>query len=122
MHLTPAMLVTSYELLRTTPPFKGWRLPEADAVQFTVSRHVDLRGQYQCATEWVGGTLRESHHIWISGRCISTMDSLIRAMAHEMTHLADRLRGFRGNALHGASWQKHADAVCKRHKFDRALF
>jgi len=30
--LTPATLTAAYEFLRTTPPFKGWKLPHADEV------------------------------------------------------------------------------------------
>ena len=39
LRLTPEILEGAYEFLRATPPFRGWRLPHADEVEFVVSRH-----------------------------------------------------------------------------------
>lgn len=41
MHLSPDLLRSTYDWLRTTPPLRRWRLPEGDAIKFRVTRKRD---------------------------------------------------------------------------------
>jgi len=115
LHLTPDIVIAAYELLRTTPPFRGWRLPHADEVRFRI---VADRGAY--------GTHRvdaSGHEISISHRNAHHIDTLLRVMAHEMCHMQEIRLGFKRNdVVHGALFQRLADKVCKYHNFDRGAF
>ena len=44
LHLTPDILVGTYNLLRVTPPFRLWHLPEPEAISFVVGADPRLRG------------------------------------------------------------------------------
>lgn len=107
MRLTPAILVAAYEFLRATPPFVGWRLPEADDVEFRVSHFAHLG---ECHAN--DGT----HVIAISARRISHTDTLMRTMAHEMIHLRHNHVGI--DTVHGAPFVRDAKLVAKAHGFD----
>lgn len=109
IHLTPQILEQAYELLRATPPFRGWKLPPADDVEFVVSRAKDRFADWSMSP---GG-----HVYRISHRNITHMDTLLRIMAHEMCHARDFSR-----SEHGASFHRLADQVCKAHGFDRGAF
>src|SRR3990167_10802079 len=76
--LTPAALSAAYEFLRTTSPFRGWKLPHADEVEFHVTRHRDREADHEVR--------RREHTIRVSSRTIKTTDALMQAMAHEMIH------------------------------------
>ena len=41
MKLTPGILEAAYEFLRTTPPFKGWKLPSGVDITFRVIKKLD---------------------------------------------------------------------------------
>ena len=43
--LTPLVLVSMYQMLRDCPPFRGWRLPDADAVEFRRQAKMDDLGR-----------------------------------------------------------------------------
>src|SRR5690349_18038866 len=47
LRLTPDIIEGAYEFLRMTPPFRGWRLPPADEVEFVVSRHKRYLGYHR---------------------------------------------------------------------------
>lgn len=112
LHITPEMVETSYELLRLTPPFKGWKLPHADEVLFSILKTKDRHGDY---TFDAG-----KHHIRISYRRHKTLHALTMTLAHEMVHMRDQITGT--HAEHGATFNKLADTVCKYHGFDRGQF
>lgn len=114
LHLTPAMLENAYELLRTTPPFRRWKLPHADEVVFRVTNSHDVRGTFQ-----------KSPHltIEISAFCTINLKSLIEVMAHEMVHLhEDTNHGARADVDHSAAFKRFSKQVCKAHNFDERLF
>lgn len=113
IHITPEMLEATYSLLRLTPPFRGWDLPEADHVEFQVTRQVNLRGEYL----YKGG-----HIIRISARNHGTLHELTRTMAHEVCHLREKQLGVRMDVSHSRTFEKAADSVCKHHLFDRRAF
>ncbi len=110
--LDPAMLEAAYEFLRATPPFRHWRLPAGDAIEFQVIASPGLRGR--CVDNG------DHQTIAISLRTIGHTHSLMMAMAHEMIHVRDNLAGIR--AHHGASFRRSAAVVCRYHGFDPKLF
>jgi predicted SprT family Zn-dependent metalloprotease len=114
IHLTPSMLEASYELLRTTPPFKRWKLPEADDVEFHVTKHRDR--QADC-TSYVDMRVV----IRISTTFHGRVAALLETMAHEMCHIHQR-RLSPGEREHGAAFKRLAAQVCRHHGFDPKTF
>ena len=114
LHLTPEMLEAAYELLRTTPPFKRWRLPPAEEVEFHVTKHLDLRGDCVDAGH--------AHVIRISGNCHGSLQKLLETMAHEMCHVRQAINDPDDRAHHGSVFKKYAAQVCRVHGFDPKAF
>lgn len=112
LHMTPDMLETTYELLRLTPPFRGWKLPDADGVRFSILKTQDMQGDYS----FDDGT----HHIRISYSRHKTLHALTMTLGHEMVHMRDQIIG--AKADHGKSFHRMADQVCRHHGFDRGQF
>ena len=110
MHLTPAIMEGAYNLLLTTPPFKGWKLPPSDEVVFIV-----LRTDRHSAAH--SKDAKGRHTIRLSHRKHATLASVIATVAHEMAHMRDTSK-----AHHGAQWHRLADRICKIHGFDRGQF
>lgn len=110
--LDPAMLEAAYEYLRATPPFRRWKLPPGEEIEFHVIASQGLRGR--CVGD------RQDHSIAISAGTIGHTLSLMMAMAHEMIHVRDNLAGIR--AHHGSSFRRGAVQVCRYHGFDPKLF
>lgn len=114
LQLTPEMLEAVYELLRTTPPFRGWKLPHSDEIEFRVTHDLDLRGWCQCT---------RPPRIGISNRVNGHVETLIRSMAHEMVHLYEGLNLIaRDDVEHSTKWKSLAKQVCRHHGFDEKLF
>lgn len=109
------MLENLYTLLRSTPPFNRWKLPEADAVGFVVTHSKERCGRFH-------GNGQEDNAIEISAALHETIPSVAITMAHEMVHLHEALKGRRGDVKHGKFFHHCADLVCKYHKFDRNVF
>ena len=114
--LTPDMLAAAYELLRTTPPFRGWKLPPSSAIKFKVSRATREFGHFAYTRD--DGAPK---HISCSDRKHGQLNTLLATMAHEMIHLHQRVSGHKGPA-HGAVFQRFADRICRLHGFDRKTF
>lgn len=112
LHLTPVIMEAAYSLLRTTPPFNSWRLPEADSVEFHVQR---TKRQYADHV-----LERGTHRIRLSHQRHYTLNTVLMSMAHEMCHMVDALNGVK--SAHGASFQAMADKVCAIHGWDRGTF
>lgn len=112
LHLTPDILRAQYELLRVTPPFRGWKMPQGDTVEFHVTNHQDRFGDCY----WKDS---KQQVIRISNRKVHTLFTLNRVMAHEMAHVEGQRRGDIG---HGKIWQRLADRICHYHSFDRGEF
>lgn len=112
IHATPEIVEAIYELLRLTPPFKGWRLPHADEVEFTILRTKDFEGDYHFH--------KGRHVIRISHHKHKTLAFLTMTIAHEMIHMRDQILGVK--SFHGKSFQRMADQVCRYHGFDRGQF
>lgn len=114
LRLSPEMLAAAYEFIRTSQPFKGWKLPEADAVQFTVNAHKYWFGSHQ------GGP---TCHITISEATVGHTATLIRVMAHEAIHLYQYQAGLESRSTHhNADFRRRAGLVCREHGFDEKAF
>jgi len=111
--ITYEMLVATYELLRTTPPFKGWKLPPSDEVSFHVIRTKECYGDHCYA---------KRHTIRVSYARHKTLRLLIETMAHEMVHMREIQLGVRQDVAHGKEFRKLAKIVCSRHGFDEGAF
>ena len=118
LRLTPDVLEACYEFWRTLPPFKVWNLPHADEVEFVVSRHPTHSGYHR-------GRRRDihSHEIGISEVCVGHIDTLNRAVAHEMIHQYQQRAGTEtANTEHNAEFKRIARHVCRVHGFDARAF
>lgn len=115
--LTPEIMEAAYEYLRATPPFRAWGLPHSDEVVFQLSSRRREYGRYQFDGE--------RHTITASIHSIAYSVTLLRFMAHEMTHLLLEMRGLdsRGTEeTHNAHFRRLAGQVCKIHGFDPKAF
>mgnify|MGYP001576237169 CR=1 FL=1 len=107
--LTPAMLETAYEYLRSTPPFCAWKLPPAEEVEFGVTRHRDREGDhcvYQRTTD---------HVIRVSAYYVKTTSALMCCMAHEMIHAYQERKGGARYDRHNAEFKRLTIRVCSVH-------
>lgn len=111
MHLTPEILERTYELLRITPPFKAWKLPEVDDLEFKVSRSKATFAAYRAAYK------NRPAYIEVSQHSCKNTHMLIEAMAHEMVHLSLQSCGSEENEGHTPAFWRRARAVCKQHGF-----
>ena len=112
LHLTPEILRAAYEYLRACPPFNRWKLPQADEVEFHVTRHTDRRGDCEATVD--------GHCVRISAALIGRTSSLMETLAHEMIHVRLDRKGVRSH--HGRDFQRCAAQVCRYHGFDLKLF
>ena len=115
--LTPEILEAAYEFLRATPPFKGWKLPIGEEVEFAVIALRDREGDH---TTYIGTT---DHVIRVSSKRIGHTHSLIVVMAHEMIHARQAItKKFTSGVEHNADFRRLAATVCKLHGFDPKTF
>lgn len=115
LYMTPAMTKAAYELLRTTPPFRGWKLPHADEFHFIVR---DLKGDCGRITYKEGQELR----FYLCTARHGKLDTLLWTVAHEMCHIKLILSGHPDWDKHDHQFDLLADRVCKHHGFDRTGF
>lgn len=115
--LTPDMLAAAYDFLRATPPFRGWKLPESDDVEFYVLTTHDRLGHYRAYHKRdADGCFGE---IAISARRVGHSAPLIYRMSHEMVHLYQEVkRTTTPNTEHNAEFYRLAERVCRYHGFD----
>ncbi|WP_448043805.1 hypothetical protein [Bradyrhizobium liaoningense] len=115
--LTSETLAAAYDYLKTTPPFRGWNMPESDEVKFIVAKFRDDFAQYR----WDG----KQHTVSVSVNAVGQTSTLIEKMAHEMIHLhlEDSKMETRGTKnTHSIWFRKFAAQVCRIHGFDGKAF
>ena len=113
--LTPEVLRTSYDYLKSTKPFNKWKLPLSDLVEMRVMRYRSLIGQWEYSAK--------HHIIGFNEKFIGTTDSLMRAMAHEMIHIAQyELKAQTNNTEHNKDFYKKIKQVASYHGFDSKWF
>lgn len=119
MHLTPEMLESAYNFLLTTRPFRAWKLPESDDVEF----HVDGCFPAYADHTWYANGL---HRVRVSRRKHATPLELLASVAHEMVHIhqrrGERISHKKHTAPHGSKFKRLAAQVCKHHGFNPATF
>jgi hypothetical protein len=112
LRLTPDMLAAAYDFLRTTEPFKKWRLPESDEIGFCVVRDTQMFADY--------GRENDVPVIRVSEAKNGHTETLLATLSHEMLHLRLDLIGDRSN--HGVRFRRMAAQVCRAHGFDLKTF
>ena len=118
--MTKSQLIQAYQLLSETEPFKAWNLPDATEIKFVVIRSRRMMGYYL--------NHRRSeieHEIGISERCVGSLMTLLRVMAHEKVHLYQHItkpRTHTPGVEHNAAFRKLSDEVCEIHGWDRMEF
>lgn len=109
--ITKSTIIAAYELLRTTPPFLDWKLPDTDGVDFAILRDRTTYGDCD------GETIRVS-----SGRH-GHLSTLLATVAHEMIHLHQMRRKLETpKTEHNADFRRRAARVCRLHGFDPKVF
>jgi hypothetical protein len=112
LRLTPDMLASGYDFLRTTEPFRRWRLPESDEVGFHVVRDPALSADF--------GVREGMPCIRVSEINNGHAVTLLATLSHEMIHLRQHLTGDREH--HGRRFKRMAARVCAVHGFDPKAF
>jgi hypothetical protein len=124
LHVTPELMELAYEYLRATRPFKAWKLPQADEVEFIVTHQAVTAGHCRSTSAWVaewkGGKLKRvwHHEIAVSAKMIKRTHNLIETMAHEMVHQHCDRKGVKSH--HGAEFMRCCEMVAKVHGFNPA--
>lgn len=115
--LTPETLAAGYDFLRSTRPFKGWRLPHSDDIEFRVTREGGEMGHYNR----YAGT--DHHWIAMSEKNLAHTNSLLMFLGHEMIHLKQAIaKTETKNTQHNAEFHRLARNVCRAHGFDPKMF
>ena len=119
MDLTPEVLAAAYEYLRATPPFKAWKLPHADEVEFSVTKHRDHEGGH---TTYCNKP--NEHIIYVSSYYIKSTPDLMECLGHEMIHMRQDLTktGGKVRAKHNAEFNKLNARFCKLHGLETEVF
>ena len=116
IQVTVELVEATYELLRLTKLFKGWKLPHADDISFAITRKPDTQGEFYVNPNGIP-------YICVNDKFHHTLDALTKTVAHEMCHLYEYLHfNSRQDVHHGATFNWCADRVCRSHNFDRGAF
>ena len=109
--LTPEVCAAAYDFLQALPPFKTWKLPSADDIEFRVKEFQDRRGEF---------TLHKDGHfsIAVNHEWVGFTDKLVRTMAHEMIHVRIDMMEDVDEEDHGPVFMRLAARVCKIHGWD----
>lgn len=113
--LTPDSLAAAYEYLRTTPPFRRWKLPPADEVEFHVTRHRVHYGDHDLIGR--GQNRRHCIRASTSEGMATTTNRLLMTIAHEMIHAYQDgvTRTGSWKTTHNREFHRLAARVCKIH-------
>jgi hypothetical protein len=115
MRIAVATVVCAYELLRSVPPFRGWKLPAADDVEFHA---VPLTSDRSADYAYMDG----AHRIRLCVHSHGQLGSVLMTVAHEMCHMRLAMLPRWEKDDHGPRWQKLAKQVCRLHGWDIAIF
>lgn len=110
IHLTPEILEAAYNYLKTTPPFRRWKLPASDLIEFEVTGSVRFSAEHQRKS-------KHRHTISLSCRKIGHTLTIFVAMAHEMVHLFQAIKHGR-SVGHNEEFHRCARTICRHHGFD----
>jgi hypothetical protein len=109
--ITKATLIAAYELLRTVPPFLGWKLPDVGEVEFGVFRAKTHFGD--C----------DGDRIRVSCGKHGQLNTLLATVAHECIHLHQMGNDLETRGVeHNADFKRRAARICRQHGWDAATF
>jgi len=114
MHITPEACAAVYDMLRHFRPFKAWKLPPGEEVEFRV-RKINHYGE---VTNYVR---TDELIMWISDKRHPTLNDLAMTVAHEMCHVRQHFNGQK-RLGHGPAFQRMAKTICKELGWDERLF
>jgi hypothetical protein len=114
--LHPDHVAAMYDCLRSFDPFKRWRLPLAEAVEFHI-RKIPADAWYQTYPREM-----ESHAIFVNPYRHGYFNSLAMVTAHEMIHLHQRIAKLDRGGEHNADFRKKAKRICEIHGWDVKQF
>ena len=103
--LTSERMRAMYDFLSTCPPFDGWNLPAGEDVTFRRTRMKDTRGWYN--------QVKGAHIIALSPRQITTLELMMRTIAHEMIHLHEKETEMATRAHHTEAFMILSRRVCE---------
>jgi len=115
MIFTPVNVASAYEMLRDLHPFKRWKLPHADLVEFRTDMRKEVFAEHNYRSRE-----RKPPLIRLSLVNIDHLDTFLRSIAHEMVHLAQVVNGEREG--HGDTFTRRAKTVCKHFGWDYKAF
>lgn len=122
LRLTKDRLALTYELLSECPPFDKWNLPLAEDVKFVITRNKCDYGAHRTTLD---KEFRKRHEIQISSVNVTTLDTLIRVMAHEMVHVheqANEVCSAQESAKHTPAFWAFGREVCTSLGFNPDTF
>lgn len=105
-----------YEYFRSCRPFNRWKLPPSDAISFRIVTTKAYYGQYVADRQE-----NCPHTIDLSVKC-THHDTISVTLAHEMLHLAQRVRKKDRGGDHNADFQKWARVIAKEFGWDTGDF
>lgn len=111
--ITPESCAALYDALRSLNPFRGWNLPDSDAIEFHVVRDAAVYGTYHFG---------DDHAISVSESRVGHWSTFTQTMAHEMIHLYQSIRGTQTKAEHNREFGRLARQVCTAFGFDERCF
>lgn len=114
MHITPEACAAAYDCLRHFRPFKSWKLPPGEEVEFRVRRlpHYAEVSNYRWTDELV---------MWVDHVKHPTLNELMMTIAHEMCHVRQFKIGQK-RLGHGPTFKRMAKSICKELGWDERLF
>lgn len=107
--ITPAVLEAAYAYLCATSPFKGWRLPPADEVEFCVTRHRDRSADHTTYCRSL------DHVVRVSAYHTKTTLDLMECIAHELIHMRQTRRKTETKQEHNAEFKRINRMVARIH-------
>lgn len=115
LEITPDIIRNAYEYLRSTKPFKHWKLPHSDKIKIKTILPNDKLG------EW---SIKDKQHcISINDKLIGSTLNLMQTLAHEMIHLAQYiLKQETPNTEHNKDFYNKIKIIAKYHGFDSKWF
>jgi len=113
IRLTPEMMEAAYRFLLAFKPIARLNLPDADEIEFFVTRSHDRDGHVK-----EGAT--SDHRVCISAHCIGHASTLLAVMAHEMFHVHQAASGV--PTVHTGDFHRYGRAVCRLLGYDERQF
>ena len=107
-------VMATYEDLQKSFPFRSWKLPPAEKIEFKIECLHKWHGYAEC--NGFDNTI-----IGIDRRLLKDPPLLKMVMAHEMIHVSTDLEGDMKGA-HNARFKRKARIVCKEHQWDFETF